>query len=96
MANGQKQVMDIEPGKGMTMNESNEHQRKWNDHTKQVQMGRREYDPTRDHLNFEIAKGGKIQPIDKSKSIPQRMKERLEALINGFELKTENVIFDYE
>lgn len=80
MANGQKQVMDIEPGKGMTMNESNEHQRKWNDHTKQVQMGRREYDPTRDHLNFEIAKGGKIQPIDKSKSIPQRMKERLEAL----------------
>ena len=72
--------MDIEPGKGMTMNESNEHQRKWNDHTKQVQMGRREYDPTRDHLNFEIAKGGKIQPIDKSKSIPQRMKERLEAL----------------
>lgn len=80
MASGQKQVMDIEPGKGMTMNESNEHQRKWNDHTKEVQTGRREYDPTRDHLNFEIAKGGKIQPIDKSKSIPQRMAERLREL----------------
>ena len=80
MAKGQKQVMDISPGKGMTQNESNEHQRKWNDHTKEVQMGRREYDPTRDHLNFEIAKGGKVQPIDKSKSIPQRMAERLAEL----------------
>lgn len=80
MATGQKQVMDIKPGKGMTTNESNEHQRKWNDHTKEVQMGRREYDPTRDHLNFEIAKGGKVQPIDKSKSIPQRMAERLAEL----------------
>ena len=80
MASGQKQVLDIKPGKGMTVNESNEHQRKWNDHTKEVQMGRREYDPTRDHLNFEIAKGGKIQPIDKSKSIPERMAERLAEL----------------
>ena len=80
MATGQKQVMDIKPGKGMTVNESNEHQRKWNDHTKEVQMDRREYDPTRDHLNFEIAKGGKIQPIDKSKTIPERMAERLAVL----------------
>lgn len=80
MANGQKQVMDIQPGKGMTMNESNEHQRKWSDHTKKIQMGRLEYDPTRDHLNFEIVKGGKIQPIDKSKSILQRMAERLAVL----------------
>lgn len=80
MANGQKQVMDIRPSKGMSMNESNEHQRKWNDHTKEVQMGRREYDPTRDHLNFEITQGGKVQPIDKSKSIPERMAERLAEL----------------
>lgn len=72
--------MDIKPGKGMTVNESNEHQRKWNDHTKEVQTGRREYDPTRDHLNFEIAKGGQVQPIDKSKNIPQRMAERLAVL----------------
>lgn len=80
MATGQKQVMDIKPGKGMAVNESNEHQRKWNDHTKEVQMGRREYDPTRDHLNFEIVKGGKVQSIDKSKTIPQRMAERLAVL----------------
>lgn len=80
MASGQKQVMDIKPGKGMSMNESNEHQRKWNDNTKVTQMGRREYDPTRDHLNFEIVKGGRIQPIDKTKSIPQRMAERFAEL----------------
>ena len=80
MASGQKQVMDIKPAKGISQNESNEHQRKWNDHTKEVQMGRREYDPTRDHLNFEIAKGGIVQPIGKTKSIPQRMAERFAAL----------------
>ena len=80
MANGQKQGMDIRPIKGMSLNESNEHQRKWNDHTREVQMGRREYDPTREHLNFEIAKGCKVQPVDKSKSIPQRMAERLAEL----------------
>ena len=80
MAKLQKQVMDIRPGKGMSLNESNEQQRKWNEHTKGVQMGRREYDPTRDHLNFEIVKGGRVQAIDRSKSIRERMAERLAEL----------------
>ena len=71
--------MDIKPGKGMTVNESNEHQRKWSDHAREEQKKRREYDPTREHLNFEIAKGGIVQSIDKSKTIPQRMAERLRA-----------------
>ena len=35
------------------------------------------YDPTRKHLNFEVAKGGIIQPIDTSKSIAQKMAESL-------------------
>lgn len=35
------------------------------------------YDPTREHLNFEVVKGGKVQPVDKSKSIPERMAENL-------------------
>ena len=31
------------------------------------------------YVNFEIRKGGKIQAIDKSQSIPERMKENLAA-----------------
>lgn len=35
------------------------------------------YDPTREHLNFEVVSGGKIRPIDKGRSIPERMAELL-------------------
>ena len=37
------------------------------------------YDPTRASLNFEVTKGGVVQPIDKSKSIAQKMAENLAA-----------------
>jgi hypothetical protein len=34
---------------------------------------------TREHLNFEITKGGKIQPVDKTRSIPERIAANLAA-----------------
>ena len=34
------------------------------------------YDPTREHLNFEI-RAGKVCPIDKTRSIPERMSDNL-------------------
>lgn len=37
------------------------------------------YDPSRERLNFEIGKGGVVKEVDKTKSIPQRIKENLEA-----------------
>ena len=37
------------------------------------------YDPTRTHLNFEVARSGIVQPIDKSKSIMQKMTDNLAA-----------------
>ena len=39
-------------------------------------LGKGNLDRSREHLNFEIV-GGKIQPIDKSKSIGQRLAENL-------------------
>ena len=36
------------------------------------------YDPSRERLNFEIGKGGVVKEVDKTKSIPQRIKENLE------------------
>ena len=75
-----KQVMDIHANSsGITQAESNEQQRNWNDKMWSVKASDSlsNYDPTRKHLNFEVAKGGIIQPIDTSKSIAQKMAESL-------------------
>lgn len=77
MANA-KQVMDFRPSKGMTTAQSNEHQRRWTEKGWERAVSVGNYDPTREHLNFEI-KGGKICPIDKARSIPQRMADNLAA-----------------
>lgn len=77
MANA-KQVMDFRPSKGITTAQSNEHQRRWTEKgwDRAVSVGN--YDPTREHLNFEI-RVGKIFPIDKTRSIPERMADNLSA-----------------
>lgn len=72
-----KQVLDIHPSVGITTNQSNEHQRRWSDRSWNVAVKGGNYDRTRDRLNFEIARGGIVQPTDKSKSIPQRIRESL-------------------
>lgn len=74
-----KQVIDMSNSAGMTVDESNEHQRRWTEKGKIAAAKHGNYDLTRMHLNFEIAPGGIVQPIDTSKSIPRRMKENLAA-----------------
>lgn len=71
-----KQVLDIHAGKGMTTSQSNEHLR--NAETgERLKKWSGNYDPTREHLNFEIQKGGIVSPVDKNKSIPRRIKQIL-------------------
>lgn len=72
-----KQVIDCSPSAGITTNQSNEHQRRWSEKNWQRAAKTGNYDITRARLNFEIAKGCIIQPIDTSRSIPQRMRETL-------------------
>ena len=36
-------------------------------------------DPTREHLNFEIGRGGVVKEVDKDTSIPTRIREILKA-----------------
>lgn len=75
-----KQVMDVHPNKdGISKPESNEQQRNWSERLwdKKAHDSLANYDPTRAHLNFEVTKGGKIQPIDSSKSIEERMNDIL-------------------
>lgn len=77
MASYNRQVIDIQASPGMTGDQSNEHQRRWTERGWRDAARHGNYDPTRARLNFEIAKGGIVQPIDTSKSIPKRIKENL-------------------
>ena len=66
---------------GVNQFESDEQQRNWDD-KKWLQKSKdslANYDKTRSSLNFEVTKGGIIQPIDTSKSIAQKMAENLAA-----------------
>ena len=77
-----KQVMDIRPNSdGISQAESNEQQRNWSEDflRKKSNDPMANYDPTRTHLNFEVDRGGIVQPIDKSKSIMKMMADNLAA-----------------
>lgn len=66
----------MRPSKGITTAQSNEHLRRWTEKGWDSALSRGNYDPTREHLNFEI-RDGKVVPIDKSKDIPERIAENL-------------------
>ena len=74
---GPKNVIDMSPGKGFTTSQSNEHLRRMAD-KESAKKAQWNYDPSRERLNFEIGKGGVVKKVDKTKSIPQRIKENLE------------------
>ena len=79
---GRKQVMDMRSTtSGISQMESNEQQRNWSDEQwkNKAEDSLANYDPTRAALNFEVVKGGMVQPIDKSKSIAQKMADNLAA-----------------
>lgn len=63
--------------KGFTAAQSNEHQRNWSESGWKHAIDKGNYDRQRERLNFEIVKGGKVQPVNKAKSIPERMAENL-------------------
>lgn len=67
-----KQVIDVHVSKGMTVSQSNEHKRNRTEKGKEFALSRGNYDPSREHLNFEVVKG-EIKPVDKTKTIPQQI-----------------------
>lgn len=73
-----KQVMDLMPTKGITVAQSNEHLRNFSKEAYERKLSYA-FDPTREHLNFEVRKGGIITPVDKQLSIPKRIKDNLAA-----------------
>ena len=76
MSKAGKQVMDIKPSKGLAQS-SNEELRAWTDKGWEQAMREGNYDRSREHLNFEIQRGGIVTPIDKSRPLTRRMAENL-------------------
>lgn len=74
-----KQVADMQATTGITTAESNEFQRRWKDERWDRAGKEGNYDRTRDHLNFEIAQGGVVRPIDKTRSVGEKIAARLAA-----------------
>lgn len=70
--------INIMVSKGFTTAQSDEHTRRWSDKKWETGKGYGAYDRTREHLNFEIVKG-KITPVNKEKSIPERIGENIAA-----------------
>lgn len=77
-----KGVMHFEGRKSIGAMEAAENQRRWDaDHYKTVNKKPLHwYDITRAHLNFEVARGGKIQKIGTSMPVEERYKQRLAEL----------------
>lgn len=74
--------MDVRSStEGISRLESDEQQRNWRNEKweRKAKDSLANYDPTRAHLNFEVARGGIVQPIDTSKTIAEKMAENLAA-----------------
>ena len=71
-----RQVMDIKTSKGIA-DSSNEQLRRWTERGWDQAMKEGNYDRSREHLNFEIVKGGRIVPVNKHHPLPDRMAENL-------------------
>lgn len=70
------QVFDLKPATGMSRGQSNEHLRNFT--AKAFEEKRtRNFDPSREHLNFEIM-NGKVVPVQWKYPIDQRIKDNLQ------------------
>ena len=75
---GAKNVIDMRSSKGFSSSQGNEHLRRLDD-CERAQKARWNYDPSREHLNFEVGKGGVVTEVNKFKTINQRIQEYLDS-----------------
>lgn len=75
---GAKKVIDMRPSKGFSSSQGNEHLRRLDD-CERAQKARWNYDPSREHLNFEVGKGGVVTEVNKFKTINQRIQKNLDS-----------------
>lgn len=92
-------MMDIQKHQSVEKALSNENQRRWSDDLfkRKADDPKTNYDPTRTRLNFEIVKGGKVQSVDKSISIGDKIenaiKERVTGRVNAKSVRCVSIIY---
>ena len=75
---GAKNVIDMRPSKGFSPSQGNGHLRRLDD-CERAQKVRWNYAPSREHLDFEVGKGGVVTEVSKFKTINQRIQENLDS-----------------
>lgn len=75
---GAKNVIDMRSSKGFSPSQGNGHLRRLDD-CERAQKVRWNYAPSREHLNFEVGKGGVVTEVNKFKTINQRIQENLDS-----------------
>lgn len=75
---GAKNVIDMRPSKGFSPSQGTGHLRRLDD-CERAQKVRWNYAPSREHLNFEVGKGGVVTEVNKFKTINQRIQENLDS-----------------
>ena len=78
-------MMDIQKHQSVEKALSNENQRRWSDDLfkRKADDPKTNYDPTRTRLNFELVKGGKVQAVDKSISIGDKIENAIKKRVTG-------------
>ena len=85
MSNNKKQMMDIQKVKSFCVAVSDEHQRNWGEDlfSRKENDPKYNYDRSRTRLNFQVSKGGELGPIDKSKSITEKIEQAIKDRVTG-------------
>ena len=99
MSDNKKQMMDIQKVKSLSVAVSDEHQRNWGDDlfSRKENDPKYNYDRSRTRLNFQVSKGGELGPVDKTKSITdkieQAIKNRVTGRVNATSNRAVNIVF---
>ena len=99
MSDNKKQMMDIQKVKSFSVAVSDEHQRNWGDDlfSRKENDPKYNYDRSRTRLNFQVSKGGELGPVDKTKSITdkieQAIKNRVTGRVNATSNRAVNIVF---
>jgi hypothetical protein len=85
MSDNKKQMMDIQKVKSFCVAVSDEHQRNWGDDlfSRKENDPKYNYDRSRTRLNFQVSKGGELGPIDKNKSITDKIEQAIKNRVIG-------------
>lgn len=85
MSDNKKQMMDIQKVKSFSVAVSDEHQRNWGDNlfSRKENDPKYNYDRSRARLNFQVSKEGELGPVDKSKSITEKIEYAIKNRVTG-------------